>query len=89
MSEREAGRSIDLAARTAPLFRGLAIVSLVGLCAVLMTVAAVAAVAEFHRTWIWYFRMERAISAATPVSAVLTVTALVGALGVVFTVPRE
>lgn len=89
MRERETGRSIDLAARAAPLFRGLAIVSLVGLCAVLMTVAAVAAVAEFHQTWIWYFRMEQSISTATPVSAVLTVTALVGAFGVVFTVPRK
>ncbi|WP_101298268.1 hypothetical protein [Halegenticoccus soli] len=69
--------------------RGLALASFGGLCLVLVAVATVAFVAEMHRTWEWYFRMERAISFATPLALGLCAAAMVGGFGLVFLAPEE
>lgn len=50
---------------------------------VVASVGAVAYVAELHQTWQWYFRMEEAIRAATPVVAGLAGVALAAFLGLV------
>jgi len=66
------------------LLRGTAILSVVGLCLVVAGVAVVAVVAEAYQTWTWYFRMEQAISAGTPIALGFTGLAIVSSFGLVY-----
>jgi len=65
------------------LFRGLTLLSVGGLVLVVLGAATVAVLAEFAKTWRWYFRMEQAMALATPVTLVLLGLSLVGLIGVV------
>jgi hypothetical protein len=67
--------------RTSRSVRALALLSTAGLLTVLALVGVVATVAELNGSWSWYLRMEKAISASTPVAlglAAVTVVALFG-----------
>lgn len=66
------------------LLRGTAVLSVVGLCLVVAGVAVVAVVAEAHQTWTWYFRMEQAISAGTPIALGFTGLAIASSFGLVY-----
>jgi len=69
--------------RLARLFRGLTLFSVGGLVIVVIGAAVVAILAEFAKTWRWYFRMEQAMALAAPVTITLLGLALVGFVGVV------
>jgi|GEM_PF-3845693 len=71
------------------LFRGLTLLSVGGLLLVLLGAATVAMLAEFAKTWRWYFRMEQAMALATPVTLVLLALTVVGLIGVVALADRE
>lgn len=71
------------------LFRGLTLVSIGGLVLVVLGAATVAVLAEFAKTWRWYFRMEQAMTLATPVTLVLLGLSLVGLIGVVALADRS
>lgn len=53
------------------------------LLVVVASVGVVAAVAETQQTWRWYFRMERAVAAATPVALTLSGASVVALFGAV------
>jgi hypothetical protein len=69
--------------RLARLFRGLTLVSVGGLVLVVLGAATVAVLAEFAKTWRWYFRMEQAMALAAPMTLTLLCLSLVGLAGVV------
>lgn len=71
------------------LARGVAVGSTAGLCLLVLGVAVVAVVAEFHATWRWYFRMEQVMAAAAPVTVALLVAFLAGWFGLVATTPAD
>lgn len=71
------------------LLRGLTVLSLGGLVLVVLGAATVAILAEFVKTWEWYFRMERAMALATPVTLVLLALSAVGLAGTVATADRD
>lgn len=62
-------------------FRGLTVASFAALCLVVAVVGGVAVVAESVNTWTWYFRMERAVAMATPLTVGLLAVTLGGAVG--------
>lgn len=66
------------------LLRGTALLSVVGLCLVVAGVALVAVVAEAYQTWSWYFRMEQAISAGTPLALGFAALAVASSFGLVY-----
>ena len=72
---------------TADVFRTLMIVCFAGLCLVVIGVGSVAVVAESMNTWIWYFRMEKIITAGTPVVLGLLGLTLVSTIGFVLAFP--
>jgi hypothetical protein len=69
--------------RLARLFRGLTLFSVGGLVVVVLGAATVAVLAEFAKTWRWYFRMEQAMALAAPMTLTLLCLSLVGLAGVV------
>jgi len=71
------------------LFRGLTLLSVGGLVLVVLSAATVAMLAEFAKTWRWYFRMEQAMALATPVTLVLLGSAVVGLIGAVVVADRD
>ncbi|MFB6101448.1 MAG: hypothetical protein ABEJ73_02670 [Haloplanus sp.] len=75
--------------RPATLFRGLTVLSVGGLLLVVLGAAIVAVLAEFAKTWQWYFRMEQAMALAAPVTVVLLGLSLIGLLGVVAVAPSD
>lgn len=81
-------RDVDL---TDPptLLRGLTLLSVGGLVLVVLGAAAVALVAEFAKTWRWYFRMEQAMALAMPATLVLLGLSIVGMIGVVALADRD
>ncbi|MFB6157137.1 MAG: hypothetical protein ABEJ34_04785 [Haloferacaceae archaeon] len=81
----EAGRRFDLA----DLLRSVAVLSTAGLLVVVLGLATVAVVAEFNRTWTWYFRMERAMAVAEPATVLLLALAAIGYFGTVAVAGRD
>lgn len=75
--------------RPATLVRGLTVLSVSGLLLVVLGVATVAMLAEFAKTWRWYFRMERAIAVATPIALLLLGLSVGGMLGIVALASRD
>ncbi|MFB6195998.1 MAG: hypothetical protein ABEI80_07480 [Haloplanus sp.] len=73
----------------AALVRGVTVLSMGGLVFVVLGAATIAVLAEFTRTWRWYFLMERAMALATPVAVTLLGVSLAGMLGVVALAGRE
>lgn len=71
------------------LFRGLTLLSVAGLVLVVLSAATVAMLAEFAKTWRWYFRMEQAMTLATPVTLVLLGLTVVGLTGAVVVADRN
>lgn len=67
----------------ARLCRGLTLLSVGSLLLVVLGAATVAILAEFAKTWRWYFRMEQAMAVATPVTLALLALSLVGLAGMV------
>ncbi len=65
------------------------VLSATALLLVVALVGLVAFVAEMHATWTWYFRMERTISAATPVAMWLLGSSFVFLFGTVATARYE
>lgn len=65
-----------------------AVASVVGLVLVLAGVGAVATVSELQGTWTWYLRMEKAITASTPLALGLLAATLVTLFGVAVTADR-
>lgn len=74
---------------TTDVFRMLTVACFVGLCLVVIGVGSVAVVAESMNTWVWYFRMERAITAGTPVVLGLLGLTLVSAIGFIVVSPTD
>jgi len=70
------------------LLRGLTLLSVGSLVLVILGAATVAILAEFAKTWRWYFRMEQAMAIATPVTLVLLTLSLVGLIGMVVLADR-
>jgi hypothetical protein len=70
------------------LLRGLTLLSVGSLVLVVLGAATVAILAEFAKTWRWYFRMEQAMAIATPVTLVLLALSLVGLIGMVVLADR-
>lgn len=69
--------------RTAPLL-------LVGaLLVVVASVGVVGVVAESQQTWRWYFRMEQAVAAATPIALALSGASIVALFGAVLVTGEE
>lgn len=73
----------------ARLVRRLALLSGGGLVLVLLGAATVAMLAEFAKTWRWYFRMEQAMALAMPVTLVLLGCFVVGLVGMVAVATRD
>lgn len=71
------------------LFRGLAVLSVGGLLLVVLGAATVAVLAEFAKTWRWYFRMEQAMALATPATLLLLALSVVGLVGTVALADRD
>jgi len=69
--------------------RGLTILSGGGLLLVVLGAATVAMLAEFAKTWRWYFRMEQAMALAMPATLVLLGVFLVGLAGMVTLASRD
>jgi hypothetical protein len=69
--------------RPSSVFRSLTLLSLGGLVLVVLGAATVAMLAEFAKTWRWYFRMEQAMALATPAALIFLGLSIVGLLGVV------
>jgi len=69
--------------------RGLTLLSVGGLVLVVLAAATVAVLAEFAKTWRWYFRMEQAMAFATPAALLLLGLAVAGMLGVVALAGRD
>ena len=75
--QRRVWRAVRRAIRVAPLvFAGLLLVVVAG-------VGVVGALAETQQTWRWYFRMEQAVAAATPVALWLTGATILSLFGAV------
>lgn len=74
---RNASLDLRRAVRVAPMV-------LVGLLLVVVAgVGLVGFLAETQQTWRWYFRMEQAVAAATPVALALSGASLVALFGAV------
>ncbi|MFB6304220.1 MAG: hypothetical protein ABEH47_03565 [Haloferacaceae archaeon] len=81
----ESGRRVG----PATVARSVAVVSTLGLLAVVLGLATVAVVAEFNRTWTWYFRMEQAMAVAEPAAIAFLVLGAVGYFGTVAFADRD
>jgi hypothetical protein len=75
--------------RPATVVRGVAVLSVGALLLVVLGAATVAVLAEFAKTWRWYFRMEQAMGLAAPASVALLCLAIAGLLGVVAFADRD
>jgi len=71
------------------LVRGLTLLSGGGLVLVVLGAATVAMLAEFAKTWRWYFRMEQAMALAMPATLVLLGLFVVGLVGMVAVADRD
>jgi hypothetical protein len=69
--------------------RGLTLLSGGGLLLVVLGAATVAMLAEFAKTWEWYFRMERAMELAMPATLVLLGLFVAGLAGMVAFAARD
>lgn len=76
-------QSLRRVASVAPL------VFVAALLVVVAGVGAVGAVAETQQTWRWYFRMEQAAAAATPVALALSGASIVALFGAVLVIGDE
>ena len=65
------------------LMRGVTLLSGGGLLLVVLGAATVAMLAEFAKTWRWYFRMEQAMALAMPAALILLGLFVVGLVGMV------
>ena len=65
------------------LMRGVTLLSGGGLLLVVLGAATVAMLAEFAKTWRWYFRMEQAMALAMPATLVLLGLFVLGLVGMV------
>lgn len=68
--------------------RLLAVVSTAALLVVLASVGAVATVSELQGTWVWYLKMEKFITASTPLALGLTGVAVLASFGLAVTAER-
>ncbi|WP_251342922.1 hypothetical protein [Haloplanus halophilus] len=75
--------------RPATLLRRLTVLSVGSLVLVVLGAATVAVLAEFAKTWRWYFRMEQAMALAAPAVLVLLGLSIVGLVGVVALADRD
>ena len=73
----------------ARVMRGLTLLSGGGLLLVVLGAATVAMLAEFAKTWRWYFRMEQAMALAMPATLVLLGLFVVGLVGMVALAARD
>ncbi|AXG07730.1 hypothetical protein DU500_15565 [Haloplanus rubicundus] len=69
--------------------RGVTLLSGGGLLLVVLGAATVAMLAEFAKTWRWYFRMEQAMALAMPATLVLLGLFVVGLVGMVVLAGRD
>ena len=65
----------------ARVMRGLTLLSGGGLLLVVLGAATVAMLAEFAKTWEWYFRMEQAMELAMPATLILLGVFVAGLVG--------
>ena len=70
------------------LMRGVTLLSGGGLLLVVLGAATVAMLAEFAKTWRWYFRMEQAMALAMPATLILLGLFVVGLVGMVVLADR-
>jgi hypothetical protein len=56
---------------------------------VVAAIGVVAIVAELHKTWEWYFLMERAIALATPVALGLVALSMIACFCLIALSPSE
>ena len=68
--------------------RGVTLLSGGGLLLVVLGAATVAMLAEFAKTWQWYFRMEQAMALAMPATLILLGLFVVGLVGMVVLADR-
>lgn len=69
--------------------RGSAVLSMVGLAATVLLVAAVAVAAEATALWSNYFLMQRVTATATPVAVAFLCLAIISGFGVVAVAAEE
>lgn len=72
----------------ARVMRGLTLLSGGGLLLVVLGAATVAMLAEFAKTWEWYFRMEQAMELAMPATLILLGVFVAGLVGMVVLADR-
>ncbi|RCU47972.1 hypothetical protein DU504_12085 [Haloplanus salinus] len=71
------------------LVHGLTLLSGGALLLVVLGAATVAMLAEFAKTWQWYFRMEQAMELAMPATLVLLGLFVTGLVGMVVLADRD